>query len=84
MPTATNAPAFEVGAAVNLWEADVAVVAATSERAEVTWGGPVAGTAPDIAAHLAALAGAGATWAVCAWPRSLEDVAEAAASAGRR
>ncbi len=47
---------------------------------EVTWGGPIAGTVDDTARRLQELAGAGATWAVCAWPESLEVVAEAAAA----
>jgi len=80
---ATNALALEVGAALNLWEGDAAALTTASERGEVTWGGPVAGTVADIAARLADVAGAGATWAVCAWPRSLEDVAEAAAAVRR-
>ncbi len=48
-------------------------------RCEVTWAGPVAEDAPRIAQWLQEVAGAGATWAVCAWPESLEAVAEAAA-----
>ena len=35
-------------------------------------------TVPEATARLARLAGAGATWAVCAWPDSLEATAEAA------
>ena len=53
---------------------------ARAGRCEVTWAGPVPEGAPEIAAHFRALAGAGATWAVCAWPASLEAVAEAAGS----
>src|ERR1700681_4668303 len=68
--------AAEVGAAVNLWEGQPAAVAALQTRCEVTWAGPVAGEVPQIAGWLAELARAGATWAVCAWPESVEAVAE--------
>ena len=74
----TREVAVETGASVNVWDTGVAAVAGESE-VEVTWGGPVPGGARAIATRLGELAGAGATWAVCAWPDSLEDVAEAAA-----
>jgi len=48
---------------------------------EVTWGGPVGDTVEEATRQLSAVAGAGATWAVCAWPDSLDVVAEAAAAA---
>jgi hypothetical protein len=67
------------GAAVNLWTAAPAAVAALAGRFEVTWGGPVAAEAAEIALQLSELAAAGATWAVCSWPQSLEGVAEVAA-----
>jgi len=66
------------GAAVNLWSGQAPAVAALTARCEVTWGGPVAGDVPQIALALTELAEAGATWAVCAWPESLEAVAEVA------
>jgi hypothetical protein len=53
-------------------------VAALAVRTEVTWAGPVAGDVPGIALALTELARAGATWVVCAWPPSLEAVAEVA------
>jgi hypothetical protein len=63
----------------NLWEGDLDRVAELAgSGVEVTWGGPVGEMAAEAVARLSALAGAGATWAVCAWPRSLEVVAEAA------
>jgi alkanesulfonate monooxygenase SsuD/methylene tetrahydromethanopterin reductase-like flavin-dependent oxidoreductase (luciferase family) len=74
--------ARSVGAAVNLWEAatsDVAQLAATG--IEVTWAGPIGETAPEATERLQQLSSAGATWAVCAWPDSIEMVAEAADSA---
>jgi hypothetical protein len=70
-----------LGASVNLWEAAPLQVAELVESGmEVTWGGPIGGTAAVAAARLGELAAAGATWAVCAWPDSLETVAEAAAA----
>ena len=51
-----------------------------AQGVEVTWGGPVGDTVEEAIDTLAAVAGAGATWAVCAWPESLEVVAEAAAA----
>jgi alkanesulfonate monooxygenase SsuD/methylene tetrahydromethanopterin reductase-like flavin-dependent oxidoreductase (luciferase family) len=79
---ATTALAAEVGAAVNLWE-DTAVRVAELHGAgyEVTWGGPLRGDTAAMAEQLQLLAGSGATWAVGAWPESLESVAEAASLA---
>ena len=67
------------GAAVNVWQLGAEPVAAlAAQGVEVTWGGPVGTTVGEASAVLGAVAGAGATWAVCAWPDSLEVVAEAA------
>ena len=76
---ATVELALDVGAAVNLWEGRPAAVAALRTRCEVTWGGPVPAGVAEAAEWLSELARAGATWAVCAWPESLQAVAEAAA-----
>ncbi len=71
--------ARELGVAVNLWEGDpLRIAELTGSGMEVTWGGPVGGSVPEVAARLAELAAAGATWAVCAWPESLDAVARAA------
>ncbi len=68
-----------VGGAVNLWGAPVEQVRSlVDEGVEVTWGGPLEGGVGSIARQLAALADAGATWAVCGWSGSLEEVAAAA------
>ncbi len=68
-----------VGAPVNLWEGDPLQVAElTAVGMEVTWGGTMAPSAPEATARLTDLATAGATWAVCAWPESLEMIAAAA------
>jgi len=70
------------GGAVNLWEGDrLRVAELTAAGMEVTWSGPIGETGLQVAARLAELAAAGATWAVCAWPGSLEMVAEAADAA---
>jgi hypothetical protein len=59
--------------AVNLWDGDAIRVA------ELTaWGGPVGDSVDRARARLVEMAGAGATWAVCAWPDDLEVVATAA------
>jgi alkanesulfonate monooxygenase SsuD/methylene tetrahydromethanopterin reductase-like flavin-dependent oxidoreductase (luciferase family) len=71
--------AQELGCPVNLWEGDpLRVAELTAVGTEVTWGGPVGTSVTEVTARLAELATAGATWAVCAWPESLEVVAEAA------
>ncbi len=70
---------IEVGAAVNLWEETaVRVAELTGAGYEVTWGGPVRGDPSAVSEQLRQLAEAGATWAVCVWPESLEAVAEGA------
>ena len=80
MRSATTELAVDLGpgAAVNVWAGQASAVAALSARCEVTWGGPVSGQVPQIALALTELAQAGATWVVCAWPESLEAVAEVA------
>ncbi|HZT65272.1 MAG TPA: LLM class flavin-dependent oxidoreductase [Acidimicrobiales bacterium] len=75
----TRAVAAEVGAAVNVWNTGVAAVEAEDEL-EVTWGGPLPGGPRAMASRMGELAGAGASWVVCAWPDSLDDVATAARS----
>jgi alkanesulfonate monooxygenase SsuD/methylene tetrahydromethanopterin reductase-like flavin-dependent oxidoreductase (luciferase family) len=76
--------ARHLGVAVNLWEGAPRQVAdLVGSGLEVTWGGPVGTTADAVAAQLTEVAAAGATWAVCAWPESLEVVAEAAAMVRR-
>jgi alkanesulfonate monooxygenase SsuD/methylene tetrahydromethanopterin reductase-like flavin-dependent oxidoreductase (luciferase family) len=69
------------GAAVNVWQVGVGPVAdLATQGVEVTWGGPAGDTVEEATAMLGAVAAAGATWAVCAWPESLEVVAEAAST----
>jgi alkanesulfonate monooxygenase SsuD/methylene tetrahydromethanopterin reductase-like flavin-dependent oxidoreductase (luciferase family) len=76
---ATDDLAVDLGVVLNVWGAQPAVVAAFRSRCEVTWAGPVGVEVPEIAQWLEEIAGAGATWAVCAWPASIDAVAEAAA-----
>lgn len=77
---ATNELATSLGVAVNLWEGQPAAVSGLVARTEVTWGGPLSGSVAEQAAWLSELASAGATWAVVAWPRSVDDIAAAAAA----
>jgi alkanesulfonate monooxygenase SsuD/methylene tetrahydromethanopterin reductase-like flavin-dependent oxidoreductase (luciferase family) len=68
------------GAAVNVWQVGADRVGPlVEEGVDVTWGGPVGDTPEAAATLLGAVATAGASWAVCAWPDSIELVAEAAA-----
>ena len=68
-----------IGASVNLWDAEpLRVAEVVSTGLDVTWGGPIGSTVAVAATRLAELAAAGASWAVCGWPDSLEMVAEAA------
>lgn len=78
----TNQVAEELGVALNLWEGQPAALAARQTRGEVTWGGPVSGDVAHTAECFAELERAGATWAVCAWPESIESLAEAARVVG--
>jgi alkanesulfonate monooxygenase SsuD/methylene tetrahydromethanopterin reductase-like flavin-dependent oxidoreductase (luciferase family) len=81
--TKTIEMARSLGAPVNLWgAAPIRVAELTAAGLEVTWGGPLGGSVEEAAERLAELEGAGATWAVAAWPDSLEVVAEAAARVG--
>ena len=73
---ATREVAVRIGAAVNVWDTGTAAVADEPEL-EVTWGGPIAGGPKGVTTRVQELADAGATWVVCAWPESLEDVADA-------
>ncbi len=81
--------AEEVSAALNLWDADPALVA---ERAtalernkgpggaaglEVTWAGPPPGTTTPLARTVETLRAAGASWAVFGWPVDLEELGRA-------
>ncbi len=80
----TTGLALELGCAVNLWEGSVSQVRElVVEGFTVTWGGQVTGDVGAMADRLFDLAGAGASYAVCGWPGSLTELAEAAEVAKR-
>ena len=74
------------GAALNVWDADPALVAARvagPPGVEVTWAGPPPPAAsPPLAERLAALDEAGATWAIFGWPVDVDELAAAARRLG--
>ncbi len=70
-PAARIEESQAAGAALNVWDADPALVAARSQgpdAVEVTWGGPPRQDRSSLTSLVTALAGAGATWAIFAWP----------------
>ncbi len=75
--------ALAVGAVLNLWDADAALVAdrvaALRGRhgLEVTWAGPPPPTGQSPAARVDTLRTAGATWAVFGWPVDLVELGRA-------
>jgi alkanesulfonate monooxygenase SsuD/methylene tetrahydromethanopterin reductase-like flavin-dependent oxidoreductase (luciferase family) len=74
-----------VGAALNVWDADPALVAARSqgpEAVEVTWGGPPPKGGAGLETSILELAQAGATWAIFGWPIDPGSLAAAARGAG--
>jgi alkanesulfonate monooxygenase SsuD/methylene tetrahydromethanopterin reductase-like flavin-dependent oxidoreductase (luciferase family) len=81
---ATNQVARDAGASLNFWGASPARVAREVARSTtpVTWGGPLPASSDAAADALRALGGAGASWVVWGWPRSIDLVTEAAAKAG--
>lgn len=79
---ATGELAAELGVVLNLWDGQPAALAAWQAHAEVTWGGVAPGDVAQSAEWLAELERAGATWAVCVWPESIEALAEAARIVG--
>ena len=82
-PAARTIEARAAGAALNVWDTDPALVAARAhgpDAVEVTWAGPPPGSDDELAARVAAVAGAGATWAVFGWPVNLDVLAAAARS----
>lgn len=75
---ATIELARTLGSSVAVWSSDPSEVAAlVSTGVDVVWGGPVGPDVAEASHQLAALARAGASWAVCAWPESLEAIAGA-------
>jgi hypothetical protein len=85
-PAARVTEALEAGVALNLWDADPALVTTRAhgpDAVEVTWAGPPpSGVA--VADKVADLARAGATWAIFGWPVDLDALAAAARQADPR
>jgi hypothetical protein len=70
-PKARDIEAQEAGAALNLWDAEPALVAACVDRPdaiEVTWAGPPPKSEEDLLATVRDVATAGATWVIFGWP----------------
>ncbi len=75
------------GAALNVWDAAPDVVAERSggpDGVEVTWAGPPPTATPPLAERVAALQGAGASWAVFGWPVDVGELAAAGRALGDR
>jgi hypothetical protein len=83
-PSGRTDEARVAGAALTLWDVEPETVAsyglerAATDALDVIWAGP---SPPDLATSLAALAGAGASWAVVAWPTDLAELARAGRTA---
>jgi alkanesulfonate monooxygenase SsuD/methylene tetrahydromethanopterin reductase-like flavin-dependent oxidoreductase (luciferase family) len=81
-PAARTAEPLAAGAALNLWDADPALVSARAngpDPLEVTWVGPPPSSGRALTDTVEALARAGASWAVFGWPVDLPALAAAAA-----
>jgi hypothetical protein len=73
------------GAALNVWDAEPALVASRVQgppAVEVTWGGPPPKEESAVEAIVLALARAGATWAIFGWPIDPAVLSAAAREAG--
>jgi alkanesulfonate monooxygenase SsuD/methylene tetrahydromethanopterin reductase-like flavin-dependent oxidoreductase (luciferase family) len=82
-PAARVVEARAIGAALNVWDADPALVASRTqepEGVEVTWGGPAPKGGANLERRIVELAQAGATWAIFGWP--IDPAALAAAARG--
>jgi alkanesulfonate monooxygenase SsuD/methylene tetrahydromethanopterin reductase-like flavin-dependent oxidoreductase (luciferase family) len=84
-PAGRTEEARAIGAALNVWDADPALVAARTAGppgVEVTWAGPPPAATPPLVDRLRALEAAGATWAIFGWPVDLDELASAARQLG--
>jgi alkanesulfonate monooxygenase SsuD/methylene tetrahydromethanopterin reductase-like flavin-dependent oxidoreductase (luciferase family) len=69
-----------VGAALNVWDAEPALVADRSAGPggiEVTWAGPPPAATPPLADRVRELHDAGASWVIFGWPVDLEELVTA-------
>ena len=73
----TREVALRLGAVLNVWQETGEPYLAADPSLELSWAGPLRGDLQDVHRSLERLAEAGATWVVCAWPDSLELIAEA-------
>ena len=84
-PAGRTEEARAIGAALNVWDAEPALVAdrvGGPPGVEVTWAGPPPSASPPLADRLGALAEAGATWAIFGWPVDVDELAAAAHQLG--
>jgi len=83
-PSGRTEEARAAGAALNVWDAEPALVAERSgglDALEVTWAGPPPKASPTVADTLRQLQQAGASWAVFGWPVDVEELVAAARAA---
>jgi alkanesulfonate monooxygenase SsuD/methylene tetrahydromethanopterin reductase-like flavin-dependent oxidoreductase (luciferase family) len=83
-PDGRRDEASTAGAALNLWDAETAVIAQHTSYAdaiEVTWAGPPPAAMPALAERVRALHEAGASWAIFGWPVDLDELVTAARDA---
>ncbi len=83
-PSGRAEEARAAGAALNVWDAEPALVAERSggpDALEVTWAGPPPKASPTVADTLQQLHRAGASWAVFGWPVDVEKLVAAARAA---
>jgi hypothetical protein len=84
-PAGRTEEARAAGAALNVWDAEPALVAARvagPPGVEVTWAGPPPPATPPLAERLRALDEAGATWVIFGWPVDVDELAAAARRLG--
>ena len=77
-PAGRTEEARAAGAALNVWDAEPALVAergAGARGVEVTWAGPPPSATPPLAERLGALHDAGASWVVFGWPVDVDELA---------
>lgn len=79
---ATNEVARACGAVLNFWDAPPRAVAAAARAGPTSWGGPLPKDPAAAGEQLRRIAAAGATYAVWAWPGTVDLVVEAIAASG--